>query len=154
VHFAAISNELSTPKIILCPSDSDKGSANSSFTQIVYTNKNNTGISYFIGYSATEENPQTILSGDRNWTNGTPTALNYGGAGSPSPVGVWTIAAPDSKGNVTTTLGYDGKVHQNAGNLLLGDGSVQQVTSGRLQTSVQDAGKSIGDVQNFLFPGK
>jgi prepilin-type N-terminal cleavage/methylation domain-containing protein len=150
VHFAAISNELSTPKIILCPSDSDKGNVNSSFAQIVYTNKNNNGISYFIGYSATEENPQTILSGDRNITNSvgsTPASFNYA-----STAGIFQILAPDSKGNVTTTAGFDGKIHQNAGNLLLGDGSVQQVTSGRLQTSFQDAGKSIGDVQQFLFP--
>ena len=48
---------------------------------------------------------------------------------------------------------YTGKIHNSAGNLLLGDGSVQQVTSGRMKEQLRDAANSIGD-QQFAFPLK
>ena len=70
-HFLAVSNELSTPKLLFCPSDSGGTPAKkegSSFNQILYTNgyTYNQCVSYFVGTDAQEEQPQTILSGDRN----------------------------------------------------------------------------------------
>ena len=72
-HFVAVSNELSTPKLLFCPSDSagtpaKKEAAN--FLAIISVSSNqfnyNQCVSYFIGTDAQEEQPQTILSGDRN----------------------------------------------------------------------------------------
>src|SRR5213592_4326915 len=73
-QFLSVSNELSTPKIVYCPSDSTAGGnfdakkEAASFNQILLTNTflYNRCVSYFIGLDAAEEQPQTILSGDRN----------------------------------------------------------------------------------------
>jgi len=160
--FAVLSNELSTPKIVACPSDSDTRIAPSfialvvSNTQPYYLNK---GVSYFLGMTANEENPQTILSGDRNITNSlgsTPATFDgsAGTTGAGTTKGVRVILKGTGAGGtvVNTTLGYNGKVHQNAGNLLLGDGSVQQLTSGRLREQVRDSIQSTGGNEEWIFP--
>jgi hypothetical protein len=77
-HFQAISNELNTPKILVCSSDVQRvGNRRSAFdasggapaAQIL---DNANQISYFAGLDANEINPQSLLSGDRNLsTNGT-----------------------------------------------------------------------------------
>jgi prepilin-type N-terminal cleavage/methylation domain-containing protein len=60
-HFRALSNELVTPKILVCPSDGAK---------VAITNWSkdfgDTNVSYFIGVDAKEVWPQAFLSGDRN----------------------------------------------------------------------------------------
>ncbi|MBN8247514.1 MAG: type II secretion system protein [Verrucomicrobia bacterium] len=156
--FAVLSNELSTPKIIACPSDSDTRIAPSfiamvvSNTQPYYLNK---GVSYFLGMTASEENPQTILSGDRNITNSLgSTPVSFDGGTLATTKGVRVIIKGTGAGGavVNTTLGYSGKIHQNAGNLLLGDGSVQQLTSGRLREQVRDSIQSTGGTEEWIFP--
>ena len=158
--YAVMSNELSTPKIILCPSDSKKKPA-PSWASMLRSNGNtvtdpNKSVSYFVGTTANEEQPQSILGGDRNLTNGvgsTPAAFDGGRGNTTKGVKV-IIAAPAGTPvrSVTTTAGYSGDVHQNAGNLLLGDGSVQQVTSGRAREQLRDAGVATDSTQEFIFP--
>ena len=65
-HFQVMSNELSTPKVLYCPSDETRMPA-TNFTFLA-----NSNVSYFVGIDATETDPQGFLSGDRNLTNGTP----------------------------------------------------------------------------------
>ena len=76
-HFVAVSNELNTPKVLVCPSDLDvtgsiaaKGNAKDFDALAARGQKNslNQGISYLIGISASEEDPTSILGGDRNIT--------------------------------------------------------------------------------------
>jgi hypothetical protein len=60
--FIIMSNELSTPRILICPADVDHGYATNFATDF-----NNSHISYFVGVNVTNENvPQRILSGDDN----------------------------------------------------------------------------------------
>ena len=158
--YAVMSNELSTPKIILCPSDSKKRPA-ASWPAMLRSNGNtvtdpNKSVSYFVGTTANEEQPQSILGGDRNLTNGvgsTPPAFDGGRGNTTKGIRV-VIAAPAGTPvrTVNTTAGYSGDVHQNAGNLLLGDGSVQQVTSGRAREQLRDAGVATDSTQEFIFP--
>ncbi|MBM3832806.1 MAG: hypothetical protein FJ403_05945 [Verrucomicrobia bacterium] len=61
-HFEAMSNELSTPKILLCPSDRRTEATN-------WASLGNDRISYFVGINASENFPKTFLSGDRHLTN-------------------------------------------------------------------------------------
>ena len=101
--------------------------------------KGNASVSYFLG-DRQRENPQTILSGDRNITNSVGSTPPRSMVAVGPPPGRQIVIKADTKGQApTTTLGYSGKVHQNAGNLLLGDGSVQQLTSGRLRDQVRDS---------------
>ena len=156
--YAVMSNELSTPKIILCPSDSKKKPA-SSWRAMLASNgaaatDPNKSVSYFLGLNANEEQPQSILGGDRNVTNGvgsTPPAFN-GEQGNTTKGIKIVVAAPDAKGALTTSIGYTAGVHQNAGNLVLGDGSVQQVTTGRAKEQFRDAAAATGSSQEFIFP--
>jgi prepilin-type N-terminal cleavage/methylation domain-containing protein len=60
-HFQALSNELSTPKILLCPAD-NRAPAES------WPKLANGQVSYFVGLDAAITLPQTLLSGDRNVT--------------------------------------------------------------------------------------
>ena len=83
----------------------------------------------------------------------TPPAFDGGRGNTTKGVRV-VIAAPAGTPvrTVNTTAGYSGDVHQNAGNLVLGDGSVQQVTSGRAREQLRDAGVATDSTQEFIFP--
>ncbi len=105
-HFQVMSNELSTPKILICPAESDR--MRSSATNFEFMNNSN--ISYFIGLDANETNPQLILSGDRNITNGTRVKNGLLAVTTNSPAG-WTS-----------------EMHNGVGNICLADGSGQQIS--------------------------
>src|SRR6185369_5740943 len=68
-HFATLSNELSTPKIITCPSDGKVTEANAWGPQTgtppknVTPFNNNKYLSYFICFDASETQPQGFLAG-------------------------------------------------------------------------------------------
>ena len=65
-HFLAISNELSSPKVLACADD--KGVKRATNFSLL-TSKN---VSYFVGLDADETKMQMLLSGDHNITNGLP----------------------------------------------------------------------------------
>jgi prepilin-type N-terminal cleavage/methylation domain-containing protein len=113
-HFQVVSNELSTPKVIFCPADASRMTA----TNFVFFNNSN--VSYFINLDVTNTDPQAILSGDRNLTNGTP--IRNG-------ILILTTNRP---------AGWTAEIHNNVGNLGLSDGSVQQVSSAGLRASIQN----------------
>jgi prepilin-type N-terminal cleavage/methylation domain-containing protein len=126
--YRVASNQLNTPKVLVCPSDGGK-SRSSDFDT---TRFSATNISYSLGYYATgpltrpaadETKPQTILSADRNhnqdnWTDPGGTAL---------PTATWATS-----------------IHVNAGNIGLGDGSAQQVNNTRFGQQVRSAGEDAG----------
>ena len=109
LHFQAASNELGSPKILACASDSGKKPA-SDFNK--FDNRN---LSYFIGLDSNINKPETILSGDRNLTT------NGVALGS----GVFPLTAGDTLG--WTTANHPG------GNVGLADGSAQPCSSAALQ---------------------
>ena len=63
--FQVMSNELSDPQILVCPTDRKRFSA-TNFT----TDFNGTRVSYFIGLDARTNFPSSFLTGDPNITNG------------------------------------------------------------------------------------
>jgi len=155
MHFAALSNELSTPKIVVCPSDQRTESttfgsnvvAGAANKNVVPFN-NNKNVSYFIGLEADETKPQCFLSGDRNII--CPTA---------------TPVRNDTKTSLITSLGtnhvstpapgvgayYTNSMHQLQGNVAMGDGSVQQFSSSRLKEAL----RNTDDAKNQVaFPGE
>lgn len=119
-HFVVLSNELSRPAILSCPMDTRRPTTFD--WPSVITNDHNRAISYTLGLDAREEEPQSILSSDRNLTlDGLPVGVAILTLRSNSPVGFHT------------------NLHNLAGNVLFGDGSVQQVTSERLIQLVTNA---------------
>ena len=109
LHYQFLSNELNSPKILVCPTDTSRTSATN------FTSLNNNHLSYFVGLDADETAPQSILSGDRNLT--TNGSMMSG------------LVALDSNSVVTWTK----DLHRNAGNIGLGDGSAQQTTPSAAQ---------------------
>ena len=130
-QFAVVSIELAAPKILVCWDDEESRQTAASFS-----NFGNTNISYFLGLEADQMVPQTILAGDRNLTtNG-------------QDVGPGLLLLGTNQNS-----GFSRKIHKYAGNLLLGDGSVQQVTSRRFQeTVVAAAAASTNAVNRLLIP--
>jgi prepilin-type processing-associated H-X9-DG protein len=108
--FRVMSNELSTPKILVCPQDTSRHYA-TNFT----TDFNNQKISYFVGLDAEKKYPQMILSGDDNL------AVN-GVRVRPGILNLWTNAS------IGWTAERTGKFH-GAGNVAFTDGSVQEMSS-------------------------
>lgn len=119
VHYLVLSNELNTPKILICPTDTNRLAATN------WSSLRNHNLSYFVGLNADDTNPQSFLAGDDNiavanikpgrgllelWTN--------------SPV-AW----------MTTR-------HIKQGNVGLADGSVQGYSNSRLREALCYTGMS------------
>lgn len=151
-HFMAMSNELSTPKIVTCPSDDaleatdfSPAPAAANSGRVPYIN--NKYVSYTVGLQGDETYPSMLLGSDRNiYNNGAGSTLVNSNLtaykGTPGMVAtLGTNQQPTGLG-----AGWTDKVHQNAGNAVMGDGSVQQLSSTRLR----DALKNSGDTMNTL----
>jgi prepilin-type N-terminal cleavage/methylation domain-containing protein/prepilin-type processing-associated H-X9-DG protein len=141
-HFAAMSNELSTPKIIVCPADGSKTEATNWTIHI--TALRNKATSFFVGQDADETRPQSLLAGDRNITNGGGTQVARTDMDKSQVIKLGT--------NHTSTIGagWSKDMHQNQGNVVLGDGSVQQISTARLKDQLKTS-----DSDNTLaFPGQ
>ena len=115
--FQVMSNEVNTPKILLCPNDASRVWATDFFTL------NNSNISYFVGLDADESKPRTFLSGDDNF------AMN----GVPVKSGRLDIST-------NTLLFWTAARHKFAGNIGLADGSVRQSTTDGLRQALQQTG--------------
>ena len=148
-----LSNELSTPKVILCPSDSGHTEASIWKKDDVRAKDGSLEFlkdrahSYAIGLNGSETFPQSMISSDRNFTNnpGRPSTkldtadiVNFG------------AELPKDKALIASAGWDDKTMHQSQGNMVMGDGSVQQMSASRLQ----DALKNSGTVSNsFNIPG-
>lgn len=115
-YLRILSNELSTPKIVICPRDTRREATN-------WINFSRSNISYFVSPDASESLPQAFLAGDRNITN-----IN----GRLRP-GLRAIST-------NQPIGWDNTTHTNQGNICMGDGSVQQLSALRLREQLRNNG--------------
>lgn len=134
-----MSNELSTPKILFCTSDSRGSGAATNFFQVISAN-GYLSTSYFVDGDAQDAFPQMLLAGDRNITTSatstnlvvtSPTAGKWSGQ-------VWAWTSSD--------------LHQKAGNVALADGSCQQLTVNGLQQALLTATNGAPATPWFNFP--
>ncbi len=136
--YRSLSNELVTPKVLACNSDTDR-SKRTDFNNNNATTSFGTGttpernLSYFAGVDADEGKPQTILAGDRNCGLMGATTGNM----DTSAQGYLAIWATD--------------IHVQSGNITLGDGSVQQVTAKGLQKQIDNA-VDAGNRVRTIYP--
>ena len=124
-----ITNELTSPKVLACPSD---GSASKQSYFASLTGGAQGNISYFFGLNADETKPQTILSGDRNITKAN------------ARLGAGAVMFFDSPAGGNSDAGWHNDLHVNAGNLGLADGSAQQASLQNLRKQVDSAVSSSG----------
>jgi len=122
VHFQVLSNELSIAKVLVCPADGREAAPD-------FRSLRDTNLSYFIGLDADETRPQMLLAGDRNVTNGL------------TPSGGVLRLTPDR------VAGWTGDLHGGLGNVALADGSVQTLSSARLNEQLRNSQDSTNRVQ-------
>jgi prepilin-type N-terminal cleavage/methylation domain-containing protein/prepilin-type processing-associated H-X9-DG protein len=146
--FMVMSNELSTPKILVCPAESDTFHINtaSTFSGIIpagsanttpYTN--NLQVSYFVGVDAVDTFPQMFLDGDHNMGNGNPPAQGYcfnllQPTAAQACLSLGTNFSPNPNGP-----GWMDNMHSKQGNVGLADGSVQQMSRSKMQEGLRNS---------------
>jgi prepilin-type N-terminal cleavage/methylation domain-containing protein len=142
--FLTLSNQLSSPRFLFCPAESDSVSrrlatsfsgVNSPDNPIPYLSDNN--VSYFIGVDASEITPRMFLTGDHN----------LGGNANPptTPFGTFITLGT----NFTANLGpaWLDNQHRLQGNVGLADGSVEYFSRSELQDALKitgDSGRTSG----------
>ena len=119
--FRVMFNELSRPKILHCPADTDHVAATNFATGLSGAN-----ISYFVSPDAVETYPQMILDGDDNLLVD----------GKPVQPGILNLRPG-------TTIGWTKDRHHGVGNIGMADGSAQQVTSEGFQRANSIALNSV-----------
>jgi prepilin-type N-terminal cleavage/methylation domain-containing protein len=131
--FTVMSNELSTPKILMCPSDSTRN-YQTNFANLVAPTVagGNYPLSYFVCGDAAETYPQMILDGDRNI--GIAATQNSPATTSNSIATPSTFLWPPTAGSWWAWTAVD--MHLRVGNIGMADGSAQQVTVAGLQTAL------------------
>ena len=128
-HFTVLSNELSTPKIALCPRDVKGRKEARSFSPLPMTPgaaafTGNENVSYFVGVDAVKDRPSMLLAGDRNLTNREPSEFRYG------------LARVGNLGTNHTHrqgAGWDENVHSFSGSVAQADGSVLRYSAPSLR---------------------
>jgi hypothetical protein len=113
--FLTFSNELSSPAILYCPEDKRRKPAES-FAK--FSAKN---VSYFLSLTAEENLTNCFLAGDRNIQVD----------GHDLIPGLFTLTT-------NLLLGWSKEIHNEQGDIAMGDGSVQQFSSSRLKNGVRD----------------
>jgi prepilin-type processing-associated H-X9-DG protein len=126
-HFSVMSNELSTPKILICPEEVARhpwtaatfGSAAPNCIPFC----SNTNVSYFVGVDAVDTSPQMFLTGDAN-------------------IGLDGLRARSGLQSLRTNsnVNWFQPRHESNGNIGLADGSVQQVNSRGLRKLLANTG--------------
>jgi len=129
-HFSLIRSEIATPRVFRCPSDRDRDKAYDWGVEpgVGFEAMKNGALSYFIGTDADETLPNVQVIGDRN-------VQGYDGQNCDSAqlVGVATLLDP---GNAR----WLSDIHNDSGNMLMGDGSVQQLSQSGLRRHLSTTG--------------
>ncbi len=118
INYFLMSKELSAPKILHCPSDTNSFAATN--FSVGFNNQN---ISYFVGLDANLTDPQALLSGDDNFEI----------SGVPVKSGLLELSS-------NTPIAWSAARHKLAGNILLADGSVQMLNNSILANWTHQTG--------------
>jgi competence protein ComGC len=122
--FQVMSNELSSPKTLVCPAD-DRVAAPD------WASLANVNLSFFIGLDAMDARPNMLLTGDRNLMRDGQLLSGVVPLGTNSSV-AWTR-----------------EMHRQSGNIGLADGSVQPVTTYLLRRQLAHTGEGTN---RLVFP--
>lgn len=122
-HFQALSNDLVTPKVVVCPADIRVAGTN-------FSTLRNENVSYFVGVNAVPGQADSILAGDRNITN------DFVGAVSSLQLGAGYA------------LRWTRELHEFKGNLLFADGHVEEKSTPLLVP----AGNQVPPIATLVMP--
>lgn len=145
-QFAWISNQLGSPKVLVCPADTNTTRVAKDFSRrpdggFLNANYQNNAISYFIGMHA-QFYPRSILGGDRNISGGTPSSgCSYAMLG----------ALTSLEGRSGSLATWRSDIHAQKGHLLFNDGAVEEVNTIGLRASLLVPETDFGSI-HVLFP--
>lgn len=151
--YQCISNELTVPKVLVCPTDTakkkavafEKGTAgtfgDAGFDDVA-------SLSYAAGWDADETRPNTVLSADRNIQGGSTDS-----GATPGEVISFSVKK-NAIDTISETATWDTYLHNSAGNLGLADGSAHQVSQGQLGGFLAQSSASIGSLKTRLVRPK
>jgi hypothetical protein len=125
-HFLVMSNELSTPKILVCPQDKRRTYATNFNSRL--TDKN---LSYFLNINSAPGDGSSLLCGDRNLTN---------------------VASPGSRFlsiRNGSAIGWTKDLHSGKGWLSFADARVERVTNGGPGAIIQ---MQVGATNRLAIP--
>jgi prepilin-type processing-associated H-X9-DG protein len=149
--FGVMSNELSTPKVLICPSEYDSRGAASTYSYTVPNGANATpftndlNVSYFVGVDAQDQYPQMFLTGDHNLGEGAnPPTIEFQQAKTGNQR--FNVSLGTNFPTATTTLvGWLDNMHSKQGNVGLADGSVQGFSTTKLREALKNTGDPGGN---------
>ncbi len=140
LHFILLAPHLPMPKILVCPADTGRRPASDYKLGLTgFLSLGDSALSYFAGTDSDERYPQSFLAGDRN-IRGTRENV-FCGFGQLGPATLLDATRP-------TTVGWSNSMHRTGGNVALGDGSVQQFTTERMQRFIK--GSFQPDTMNHI----
>lgn len=161
--FQSLSNELQTPKIVICPADQRRARTNFMSAGPDADFADNGAVSYFVGGNygginsssgsrreppgRTPWDPLVFLTGDRNIydaASANPTAYPYGCSPATAPISLGAQFSPNA-----TAPGWTSKLHRQRGNVLLGDSSVHRFSAAKLRRALTETGDPVNLI---LFP--
>ncbi|MBP9901832.1 MAG: hypothetical protein IT579_08995 [Verrucomicrobia subdivision 3 bacterium] len=139
--YRVMSNELSTPKILVCPEDkrriqtttfSESAAAGGNFPGVYFSNNSNA--SYFIHLAPSSSTSQMLWVGDDN--------LLVGGKATGAGVAIKGLPVPSGILSLWTNLpvAWSAERHEKMGNIGLADGSVQGFSSSKLAEALRNTG--------------
>jgi hypothetical protein len=138
-HFASISNELTSARVLLCPSDSGRLAKDFSTSPdggYLSPNFRNYATSYFLTH-AFEGGQFAMFAGDRNFQT-------------PNGVAGCTRFPQVTVASQLNLPGWDTNLHKEAGNIVRLDGRVNQYSNGELRAAVTKDPISDRGIQNDL----
>lgn len=133
-HFLWVYEDLPSPSVLVCPSDSLKRRASSFSTApggLAHPSMQNNAVSYLIGLHAVRDLPKEWLSGDRS------VIAAPGSGGCSSGISGFRTVTPQTRRGPGTA--WTNGLHVASGNLLLNDGQVQHMTSRDLNNYVNSS---------------
>ena len=164
--FQVMSNEVSTPKVLLCPADTFHSSAATNFGAVTTTGGDwtagkgqgpgtaaptNVKLSYFITGDAAETDPQMTLIGDDN--------LGPGATSPPGPApttsrlcSAYVLLATGTTGLTIPSVAWTTDTHNKVGNICLADGSVQQNSISGVRNQFQNSTNTVSTPCSNFFP--
>jgi prepilin-type N-terminal cleavage/methylation domain-containing protein len=134
--FQALSNEIGTLKIVLCPTDTNLIAAD-------WARLSDTNISYFIGVDTKEHRPGMLLLGDRN--------IEGGRANQDCPVAQVTGVATSLGRAEIARVFWSDRQHRRSGTVSVGDASARQVNTKATQALLHNSGDDENAFNNHIL---
>lgn len=146
--FQLAQNDICSPRILICPADSDRqpaadflSGAVSSSESFSHPSKRNNALSYFLALDAKEAQPAMLLAGGRNLARDSDKTDHEPGRN--YLTGEQRLGSTDAD---VKHLRWNNDIHERGGNIAFMDGSARQLTSGKLRDAVMNTGDTTNRI--------